>query len=44
MLVKKNLKFVISILPQAEEKSYILQNLKISQSLALLRNDGVENC
>jgi len=39
MPANKNLNPVISILPQAEEKSFALSCFKISQSLSLLRND-----
>jgi len=41
---KKIFNPVISILPEAEEKSFHLQSPKISQSLTLLRNDEVVNC
>jgi len=41
---KRTLNLVISILPQAEEKSSALSCFKISQSLLLLRNDILFNC
>jgi len=40
-MLEKKLNPVIPIPPQAEEKSFHLHSSKISQSLALLRNDEV---